>query len=156
MQSLLTEYLMKLDTLSLTDKQKLILSNLYYAVSDIERVGDHADNISENANSLLEKNVDFSDTAKEDLKKIADAALLAYDKAIEARRTGSLSLVQEVNKIEMEVDFLEDELREKHIERLVNGKCNPEAGILFLDIISNLERISDHATNLAEYITKEI
>ncbi len=56
----------------------------------------------------------------------------------------------------MEVDFLEDELREKHIERLVNGKCNPEAGILFLDIISNLERISDHATNLAEYITKEI
>ena len=156
MQSLLTEYLMKLDTLSLTDKQKLILSNLYYAVSDIERVGDHADNISENANSLLEKNVDFSDTAKEDLKKIADAALLAYDKAIEARRIGSLSLVQEVNKIEMEVDFLEDELREKHIERLVNGKCNPEAGILFLDIISNLERISDHATNLAEYITKEI
>lgn len=156
MQSLLTEYLMKLDTLSLTDKQKLILSNLYYAVSDIERVGDHADNISENANSLLEKNVDFSDTAKEDLKKIADAALLAYDKAIEARKTGSLSLVQEVNKIEMEVDFLEDELREKHIERLVNGKCSPEAGILFLDIISNLERISDHATNLAEYITKEI
>ena len=156
MQSLLTEYLMKLDTLSLTDKQKLILSNLYYAVSDIERVGDHADNISENANSLLEKNVDFSDTAKEDIKKIADAALLAYDKAIEARKTGSLSLVQEVNKIEMEVDFLEDELREKHIERLVNGKCNPEAGILFLDIISNLERISDHATNLAEYITKEI
>ena len=156
MQSLLTEYLMKLDTLSPTDKQKLILSNLYYAVSDIERVGDHADNISENANSLLEKNVDFSDTAKEDLKKIADAALLAYDKAIEARKTGSLSLVQEVNKIEMEVDFLEDELREKHIERLVNGKCNPEAGILFLDIISNLERISDHATNLAEYITKEI
>ena len=156
MQSLLTEYLMKLDTLSLTDKQKLILSNLYYAVSDIERVGDHADNISENANSLLEKNVDFSDTAKEDLRKIADAALLAYDKAIEARKTGSLSLVQEVNKIEMEVDFLEDELREKHIERLVNGKCNPEAGILFLDIISNLERISDHATNLAEYITKEI
>lgn len=156
MQSLLTEYLMKLDTLTLSDKQKMVLSNLYYAVSDIERVGDHADNISENAASLIEKNVDFSDTAKADLKKIADAALLAYDNAIEARKTNSLSLVQEVNKIEMEVDFMEDELREKHIERLVNGKCNPEAGILFLDIISNLERISDHATNLAEYITKEI
>lgn len=156
MQSLLTEYLMKLDTLTLSDKQKMVLSNLYYAVSDIERVGDHADNISENAASLIEKNVDFSDTAKADLRKIADAALLAYDNAIEARKTNSLSLVQEVNKIEMEVDFMEDELREKHIERLVNGKCNPEAGILFLDIISNLERISDHATNLAEYITKEI
>lgn len=156
MQSLLTEYLMKLDTLTLSDKQKMVLSNLYYAVSDIERVGDHADNISENAASLIEKNVDFSDTAKADLKKIADAALLAYDNAIEARKTNSLSLVQEVNKIEMDVDFMEDELREKHIERLVNGKCNPEAGILFLDIISNLERISDHATNLAEYITKEI
>lgn len=156
MQILLTEYLMKLDTLSLNDKQKMILGDLYYAVSDIERVSDHADNISENAYSLIEKNVDFTNTAKSDLQKIADLAIAAYSNAIEAMKTRSISLVQKVNKLEMEVDFLEDELREKHIERLVENKCHPQASILFLDIISNLERVSDHATNIAEYITKEI
>ena len=156
MQTLLTEYLMKLDTLALNDKQKMILGNLYYSVSDIERVGDHAENIAENALSLIDRKVNFSETAKKDLKQIADAAILAFDNSLEARRTGDMSIVQEVNRLEIEVDFLEDELREKHIERLVQGKCNPEGGIIFLDIISNLERVSDHATNLAEYVTKEM
>ncbi len=156
MQALLTEYLIKLDALPLTDRQQTVLSDLYYAVSDIERVGDHADNIAENAAVLIEKGLDFSETAKADLDSIAQTAMQAYACSIEARKTNSLSLVQEVNKLEMEVDFLEDELREKHIERLVQGRCKPEAGIVFLDVISNLERVSDHATNLAEYITKEI
>ena len=106
--------------------------------------------------SLIDRKVNFSETAKKDLKQIADAAILAFDNSLEARRTGDMSIVQEVNRLEIEVDFLEDELREKHIERLVQGKCNPEGGIIFLDIISNLERVSDHATNLAEYVTKEM
>lgn len=156
MQTILTEYLMKLDALSLGDKQKMVLTNLYYSVSDIERVGDHADNIAENAESLMNRETDFTQVAKEELLKISESALKAFDLAIEARRTGRIPLVQEVNKLEIEVDFLEDELREKHISRLVKGECKPEAGIIFLDVISNLERISDHATNLAEYLMKEL
>lgn len=156
MQTILTEYLMKLDALSLGDSQKVILTDLFYSVSDIERVADHADNIAENAETLLQRGVDFTTKAKEELIHISSTALKAYDSAIRAREERSIALVQEVNKLEIEVDFLEDELREKHIKRLVKGECKPEAGIIFLDIISNIERISDHATNLAEYVMKEI
>ena len=61
-----------------------------------------------------------------------------------------------VNKLEDKVDMLEDELREKHIDRLTRGECKPQSGIAFLDIISNLERVSDHATNIAGYVKNEI
>ena len=68
----------------------------------------------------------------------------------------SLEAVRKVNKNEDMVDNMEDELREKHIDRLSKGLCQTESGVIFLDIVSNLERISDHATNIAEYVTKEV
>ena len=156
MQTLLTEYLIKLDNLSLNEEQKLILNNLHFSINDIERIADHAENIGEGVLRLTEKQLAFSEAAISDLTEISSMVNQAVDQALLARQENSMDAVRRVNKCEDEVDFLEDELREKHIIRLSSGDCNPEAGIVFLDILSNLERISDHAKNLADYITKEI
>ena len=101
-------------------------------------------------------NLEFSDLAKEDLAEISKDAIDAFETAINASGANALGAVRKVNKLEDKVDMLEDELREKHIDRLTRGECNPQSGIAFLDIISNLERVSDHATNIAGYVKNEI
>ncbi len=156
MEKMLTEYLIKVDNLSLTEKQKKVVNNLFYSVSDIERVGDHAENLAEQAEYKVKHNLDFSDTGMTDLKEISDSVVKSFHYAIDARQTGNMDSVRKVSQYEDEVDNLEEELREKHIERLSSGKCEPSSGVVFLDIISNLERISDHAYNLAGYVKKEM
>lgn len=156
MEKMLTEYLIKIDNLSLTEHQKLVVNDLFYSVSDIERVGDHAENLAESAAYLVEHNLKFSETGAEDLKEISEYVFKSFEHAIEARRSGNMDSVRKVSQYEDEVDNLEEELREKHIERLSSGQCIPSAGVVFLDIISNLERISDHAYNLAGYIKNEM
>ena len=156
MEKMLTEYLIKIDNLSLTEHQKLVVNDLFYSVSDIERVGDHAENLAESASYLAERKLEFSDTGVADLEAIGGNVLKSFEYAIEARSTGNMDAVRKVSQYEDEVDNLEEELREKHIERLSSGKCNPSSGVVFLDIISNLERISDHAYNLAGYIKNEM
>ena len=156
MQEALMEFLIKVDNLSLSESQKKHINNLFNMVTDIERVGDHADNLSENAKYMIDNNLEFSDLGKEDLAEISKDSIEAFEVAINARSGDALRAVRKVNKLEDEVDMLEDEMREKHIERLSKGDCNPQAGIAFLDIISNLERISDHATNIAGYVKNEI
>ncbi|MEY8338908.1 Na/Pi cotransporter family protein [Lachnospiraceae bacterium 62-35] len=156
MEKMLTEYLIKVDNLSLTEHQKLVVANLFYSVSDIERVGDHAENLAELAQSMAEKNYHFSETALEDMHSVSDAVQESFEHAIMARQNGNMDDVRKVSQLEDEVDNLEEELREKHIERLSAGQCTASAGIIFLDIISNLERISDHAYNLAGYIKDEM
>ena len=155
-QEILTEYLIKLDNQVLNEHQKLVLNDLFYTVSDIERIGDHAENIVENADIIKKKNLKFSETAINDLKEIASYVCESVSYAIEARKDMSLEAVRKVNKNEDMVDNMEDELREKHIDRLSKGLCQTESGVIFLDIVSNLERISDHATNIAGYVTKEV
>ena len=155
-QEILTEYIIKLDNQVLNEHQKLVLNDLFYTVSDIERIGDHAENIVENADIIKKKNLKFSETAINDLKEIASYVCKSVSYAIEARKDMSLEAVRKVNKNEDMVDNMEDELREKHIDRLSKGLCQTESGVIFLDIVSNLERISDHATNIAEYVTKEV
>lgn len=156
MQEALMEYLIKVDNLSLNEEQKKHVNTLFNMITDIERVGDHADNLSENVRYLINNNLTFSDLAVEDLKDITENSLNAFETALNAEGKNSLQVVRDVNKFEDKVDMLEDELREKHIERLSKGECIPQAGIIFLDIISNLERVSDHATNIAGYLKSEM
>ena len=104
----------------------------------------------------MEHNLDFSDTGKADLQSISDSVVKSFRYAIDARQTGSMEAVRKVSQYEDDVDNQEEELREKHIERLSRGECVPSAGVVFLDIISNLERVSDHAYNLAGYVKDEL
>lgn len=156
MEKMLTEYLIKVDNLSLTERQKRVVNNLFYSVSDIERIGDHAENLAEQAEYMVDHKLDFTETGMEDLKSISNSVIGSFQNAIDARQTGNMDSVRRVSQYEDDVDSQEEELREKHIERLSAGECEPSAGVVFLDIISNLERISDHAYNLAGYVKDEI
>lgn len=156
MEKMLTEYLIKVDNLSLTENQKKVVNNLFYSVSDIERIGDHAENLAEQAQYMVEHGLQFSSTGAEDLKSISDSVLKSFQYAIDARQNGNMEAVRKVSQYEDDVDSQEEELREKHIERLSAGECKASAGVVFLDIISNLERVSDHAYNLAGYVKDEM
>ena len=156
MEKMLTEYLIKVDNLSLTEKQKKVVNNLFYSVSDIERIGDHAENLAEQAQYMVEHGLQFSTTGADDLKSISDSVLKSFQYAIDARQNGNMEAVRKVSQYEDDVDSQEEELCEKHIERLSAGECKASAGVVFLDIISNLERVSDHAYNLAGYVKDEM
>ena len=156
MEKMLTEYLIKVDNLSLTEKQKKVVNNLFYSVSDIERIGDHAENLAEQAQYMVEHGLQFSTTGMDDLKSISDSVLKSFQYAIDARQNGNMEAVRKVSQYEDDVDSQEEELRETHIERLSAGECKASAGVVFLDIISNLERVSDHAYNLAGYVKDEM
>lgn len=156
MDQMLTEYLVKINNLSLTEEQHLVVKNLFYTIEDFERIGDHSENLSELAAYKIENDIQFSDDASEELQNMLRVVEKSVKHAIAARETQEMSEVRTVVKCEEEVDNLEEELRESHITRLSKNMCTTENGIAFLDAISNLERISDHALNIAGYVRDEM
>ena len=156
MEKLITEYLVKISNLTLNEEQHLIVNDLFYSVSDIERVGDHVENIVELIDVKDDtKPVLFSEEGRRDMEEIMDLVMKSFSYAIKAREEDSMDSASKVVKYEDMVDSLEEELREKHIERLSHQLCDPANGVAFLDMISNLERVSDHAYNLAGYVMSE-
>lgn len=156
LEEIITEYLVKISNLSLNEKQHQTINNLFYTISDLERVGDHADNIAELAEYKVKNNIQFSDTAKAELNEMADKVIKALEFSVRARSTENMEDVRKVVQYEDIVDNLEEELREKHIDRLAKNQCEPSTGVVFLDVLSNLERISDHAMNVAGYVKDEM
>ncbi len=155
MQQGINAYLVKLSNVSLAEKEQLTVTELFHMVSDIERVGDHADNIAELAVSLKDDALEFSDQAKKELQDISSTALNCFETALKAYELRDKNLANQVIPLEAQVDKLEEKLRSRHIKRLIEEKCNPLAGIIFLDMISNVERISDHASNIGLLILDE-
>lgn len=151
----LTDFLIKVNNLSITQEQHLLVKNLFHAIIDIERVSDHAENIAELAKYKIEHQIIFSEKGTQELNQLWDKVVHCFEEAVKARGTGSGQAIQNVLKIEDEVDDLEEELRNKHIERLSAGLCIPSNGVVFLDILSNLERMSDHANNIVDCIQEE-
>lgn len=155
LQEKLNSYLIKLSNVSLSEKEQLKITELFHMVSDIERVGDHADNIGELAVKLKEQNLKFSEIAKKELEGIADVALECYSKAIKGYEKQDSNMALDAMALEDKVDKLEEKLRSKHMKRLAKEECNPFAGIIFLDMLSNVERITDHASNIASLLLDE-
>lgn len=154
--SILVDYLMKVNNLNLSERQAFEVEHLMSICSDVERIGDHAENISENATDLLNNNVMFSGDGKNEMQKYIDIAIESVESAIKAIETKDMEAVKDVRRCEEMADTLEDEYRESHMKRLAKGECENMAGIVFLDILGNLERVTDHANNLADYIEAEL
>ena len=152
----LSEYLIKANTLPVNDHQRLVVADLFNTLTDLERSGDHAENVAKEVQLLMTRQLTFSETGKKDLRDMTDAVQEAFRYAVKAREERSVTSARKVSACEDLVDSLRDEQKERHMDRLSRGECKPEAGLVFIEIIDNLERISDHAQNMAEYIMNEI
>lgn len=156
MESMLMDYLVKIDNLSLNERQHLLVKNLFYTISDIERIGDHCQNLAELAAEKIQKQVIFSEEGKKEMEEMLDAAVSSVSHALNSRKSHDMAQVRMVVQSEEQVDNLEEDLRERHIQRLSKKECRTENGIIFLDALSNLERVSDHAVNIAGYVRDEM
>ena len=152
LQKEILNYLLKLSKSPLNDEERNKVDLLFNTVNDIERVSDHAENISELSRLAIEKDLQFSDTALEEMNNIYSKAKENFNVALKGLENYDKSIISKVYEIEDEVDALDKLYRKKHIERLNNGKCTIDSGVLFLDLLTNLERISDHSCNIANNV----
>ncbi|RKL63430.1 Na/Pi cotransporter family protein [Thermoanaerobacteraceae bacterium SP2] len=147
-----TRYLALLSRRSLSTGESDQITDMINAVNDMERVGDHAMNILELAEYKEEHRLTFSNEAVSELVEISSKAQDTFRMAIDAFLNGDKKLSNIIIENEEEIDSMERKLRAHHIKRLNEGKCNPSSGVIYLDIINNLERVGDHAFNLASYV----
>jgi len=156
LESGIAVYLAELSQQSITSDQGRELANYYHAINDIERIGDHALNIAQLCEERVDRNLVFSDKAIEDIKLMYTKTLDINNKAATAFKTTDLSLAREVITDDIEINRLEKKLRDSHISRVNERMCFPPSGVIFLDIIANLERIGDHSLNVAQAVLGEI
>ncbi len=152
---LTTEYLVKVSNLSLSNEQHLVVNYMFNAVTDIERIGDHCDNLAELAEKYSNDDSEFSEKATKGLDKIFKLTQEAVDHSLDALEKNDIQEAKLTETCEQQVDMLEKELRKAHMKRLSNKQCNATKGIIFLDALTNIERVSDHAMNVADYILEE-
>lgn len=156
LETIITNYLVKINNSELSTDQVKEVTGLFHTINDIERVGDHAENIAELLESYLDDDLEFSDAAMDELEQIFSATLESLYASIEAQREYDPKLIKRVQQNEEIIDDLEDQLRDKHIYRLQQNICDSKTGVLFLDLISNLERVSDHSLNIVEAVAENV
>lgn len=151
----ITDYLVKINQTTLPIEDLNSLGALFHVVNDIERIGDHAENVADAARQRKEEGVSISKEAQKELGDMLEMVNKIIRYAVEMFVKSDESHMQEIVTLEDQVDEKERELQKKHVERLTKGECSPEAGMIFSDIVSGLERVADHATNIAFAITTE-
>lgn len=150
MEKEIGDFLVKLSNTSIDSNDRIMLDSLFNTINDIERVGDHADNIAELASYKVENKVTFSDNAVVEIKEMFQKVMEAYNYSLIALTHLDMHKAKRAVELEGVVDEMEKVLRKKHINRLNEGRCETSSGIIFLDLLSNLERVSDHASNIAQ------
>ena len=151
----ITDYLVKINQTTLPIEDLNSLGALFHVVNDIERIGDHAENVADAARQRKEEGISISKEAQKELGDMLEMVNKIIRYAVEMFARSDESHMQEIVTLEDQVDEKERELQKKHVERLTKGECSPEAGMIFSDIVSGLERVADHATNIAFAITTE-
>ena len=152
----ITEYLVKLSNCELVDEDRIYVDKLFNAINDIERIGDHADNIAEIITSIDEYKITFSNVSREMLVKMHETTARTLSLAIDAIETPNQQKINQVHELEEEMDQLQKEARKGHFTRLNNNECDADSGIFYLEIINNLERVSDLSSNLARIAAENI
>lgn len=148
-EDMIGTYLVKLSTHKLNDHEGARASMLLKAIGDFERISDHAVNILESAEELRDKGIAFSADAKVELSAMCNAVLEIVELSCRAFTEENSEIAAYVEPLEQVIDGLKDHLRTQHIQRLRQGGCGIEAGFVWNDLITNMERVSDHCSNIA-------
>ena len=145
----ITNYLVKINQATLPIEDLKSIGALFHVVNDIERIGDHAENVADSAKQRIGTGVGFSKEAQRGLGEMMDMVNTLIQFAVEMFSKGTEEHLEDIMHLEDAVDEKERELQKEHVGRLTRNECSPEAGMLFSDIVSGLERVADHATNIA-------
>lgn len=151
----ITNYLVKINQSTLPIEDLKSLGGLFHVVNDIERIGDHAKNIADSAVLRKERNIKFSDESFNELREMMELINENVHLCIEVFAHHKEEHLTRIEELEDQVDIMERKVQQAHIDRLKRNECTPDAGMLFSDIVSGLERVSDHAVNIAYSMVKE-
>jgi phosphate:Na+ symporter len=145
----ITNYLVKINQTTLPIEDLKNIAGLFHVVNDIERIGDHAENIANAAEERVNTGVSFTKEAQRELGEMLDMVNTILRFAMEMFVKGTEDHAEDIRNLEAAIDEKEKELQQKHVARLAHNECTPEAGAMFSEIVSGLERVGDHATNIA-------
>ena len=145
----ITNYLVKINQTTLPIEDQKSIGALFHIVNDIERIGDHAENVADAAKRRKETGVSFSKEAQHELGEMLDMVNTIIRFSVEMFSTSTDELAEDVRQLEDAIDEKEREIQKSHIQRMTKNLCTPEASMIFSDIVSGLERVADHATNIA-------
>ncbi len=152
----ISNYLVQANQLSLPMQDKKLLGGLFHVVNDMERIGDHAENIADFATTCQKEDLVFSKDAKKELQKMLDKVTNLLSMCLEMFGENKDSHMKDILNLEDEIDTMERKLQKRHVKRLTSNKCEPHAAMIFTDLLSNLERVADHGTNIAFSIIDDV
>ncbi|MDD6051979.1 MAG: Na/Pi cotransporter family protein [Clostridiales bacterium] len=152
----ITTYLVEVKGLDLNEQDTLLVGSLFHVINDMERVGDHSLNILEAAQTRYNEEVKFTPKAAAELDDLSGRVTFQLERALElfAAQDNSPAALRQVEDNEQEIDDITEALRQHHVDRLKQHKCSAKNGMIYLDILTNLERIGDHAENIATSVEK--
>ena len=152
----ITNYLVKANQLSLPVEDRKLLGGLFHVVNDIERIGDHAENMADAATQLMEDNLNMSKYAEEQIRDMFEKTKTLLQYALDAFEKKHEEHLRDILVLEEEIDEVERQLQEAHVDRLTKGECDADTGMIYTDVVSNIERVADHATNIAFSIMTDV
>ncbi len=147
-EDMLGTYMAKLSIHHVTEEDSMKVAKLLKVIGDLERISDHCVNLLESAEEMAEKKIEITDHAKAELSTISSAVREILSMAGQSFMNNDIVLAHQVEPLEEVIDRLKDSLRDKHIRRLQRGNCTVEAGFIWSDLLTNLERIADHCSNI--------
>ena len=151
----ITNYLIKINQCTLPIDDIKSIGGLFHVVNDIERIGDHAENVADAAIERKEKNIEFSKLARKEMGEMMDKVIRIMTYSMDMFTNNNREHLQEILELEDSIDEMERNLQERHVQRLTRNECTPDASMIYSDLISGLERVADHATNIAFSILDE-
>ena len=155
LENTLDSYLVKLTDRALTDPESALVSELLHTLTNFERIGDYAVNVSEIATTMYQREIAFSDVARKEVDALTNTVEATLDITLECYEKRDHGLALHVEPLEEVVDLMEEVLKNRHVERLKTGACTIELGTQFLELLINLERMSDHCSNVALHILRQ-
>lgn len=146
-----SNYLVQLSNHEMSDADSRKLTYLLHVVSEFERIGDYSINLVEQAMALHRKKISFSKNAMDELHILSSACEEIINLSLKTFEENSIDTARQIEPLEETIDEIQERLKSRHVERLKEGTCTIDTGVVFLDLLTNMERISDHCSNIAVY-----